>query len=222
MRDYHSYVRRDIKALLPTDARRILELGCGRGHTLGWLKERYWTHAETWGVDYDTAGDPNPGLDTFRQADLNRELPVKGRFDLILALDVLEHLIDPDALLQRLVRDHLSPGGTVIVSLPNFSHYSVSVPLLFNRSYEMKGAGIKDRTHLRIFTEANAVRLMNQAGLRVNAGLLGGFQGRKYQLINAATGGLFKHWMAHQYLMAGTVGEGQPSVGWRVVDYNRL
>ena len=46
-----------------------------------------------------------------------RELPV-ARFNLILALDVLEHVGDDTDLLRRLVTDHLAPGGRVLISVP--------------------------------------------------------------------------------------------------------
>jgi len=41
-----------------------------------------------------------------------------GRFDLILLLDVLEHVPDDRAFLEEIVADALAPGGTVMVSVP--------------------------------------------------------------------------------------------------------
>lgn len=40
------------------------------------------------------------------------------RYDVIVASEVLEHVIDPDAMLANIVR-HLNPGGLVIVTTPN-------------------------------------------------------------------------------------------------------
>jgi len=41
-----------------------------------------------------------------------------ARYDVIVASEVMEHVLDPDALLDNMVR-HLVPGGLVIVTTPN-------------------------------------------------------------------------------------------------------
>jgi hypothetical protein len=41
-----------------------------------------------------------------------------GRFDLMLFLDVLEHVADDHAFLKEMVGEALAPGGTIIVSVP--------------------------------------------------------------------------------------------------------
>lgn len=46
-----------------------------------------------------------------------RELPAE-RFNLILLLDVLEHVGDDVDLLRRLVNERLAPGGRVLISVP--------------------------------------------------------------------------------------------------------
>src|SRR5690606_1159137 len=76
--------------------------------------------------------------------------------------------------------------------------------------------GIKDRTHLRWFTEENAVALLNGAGLRVVDGLLNGLDGPRTHLFDRATAGLFRHWLAKQYIMAAERGDGQGRVTWRL------
>src|SRR5512134_1214330 len=40
------------------------------------------------------------------------------RYDVIVASEVMEHVLDPDALLSNMVR-HLEPGGLLIVTTPN-------------------------------------------------------------------------------------------------------
>ena len=42
----------------------------------------------------------------------------EARYDVIIASEVIEHVMDPDALLANVVR-HLEPGGLVIVTTPN-------------------------------------------------------------------------------------------------------
>ena len=146
--------------------------------------------------------------------DLNQPLPDIGKFDLILALDVLEHLADPQSVINDLVA-RLTEGVRIIVSLPNVSHLSVIAGLALRREFEYRDAGILDRTHLRFFTEKSAVRLLRQSGLSVTDGIVTGLEGRKAKLANALTGGLLLHYLVKQYIMAGSVGGSASRLTWR-------
>ena len=89
------------------------------------------------------------------------------RFDLVVLADVLEHLPDPwDAL--ATCRQMLAPGGTVLLSVPNVSHYTVAWPLLLGR-WQYVDSGLLDRTHLRFFTPSSLADALSQAGLEVVA-----------------------------------------------------
>ena len=221
--DYFLHVRSEIADLLPHRVDRILEIGCSSGATLRWLKTRY-PESHTTGIDGFAANRASiqAKADAAIIADLNEPLPDLGRFDLVLALDVLEHLRDADAILEVICKHHLTPGGAVIVSVPAISHVSVSIPLLFGRKFPYADAGILDRTHLRFFVETSSVAMMNKAGLTVDKGLLGGLAGRKVRLFNTLTGGLFKHWLTKQYIVRGVPsGVGQSAVGWQVAHYGQ-
>ena len=212
---YFAHARRDIEALLPDRAQRILEIGCSSGATLAWLKER-WPDAETFGVDGYAPLEPfiRKRADHALIHDLESPLPELGTFDLILALDVLEHLRTPEPVLADLVR-RLTPDGVCIVSVPNVATYQVAVPLLFRRQFRYTDAGTLDRTHLRWFTEESALGLMRDAGLRVTEGLMAGFDGRRRRLFNLMTFGLFRHHLATQYMMRGTRTGPDGPVRWR-------
>src|SRR5512139_3635289 len=41
-----------------------------------------------------------------------------GRYDVVVASEVIEHILDPDAFLSNVVR-HLEPGGLVVLTTPN-------------------------------------------------------------------------------------------------------
>jgi 2-polyprenyl-3-methyl-5-hydroxy-6-metoxy-1,4-benzoquinol methylase len=214
--DYFEHSRQEIAPLLPAAPGRVLEVGCSSGATLAWLRAR-WPAAETVGVDgYEPIRDVlAQNADTAIIQNLEAPLPELGRFDLVLALDILEHLTDPATVLQGLV-SRLNPGGSVIVSVPNVGHVSILADLLLRRRFQYQDAGILDRTHLRFFTEESAVGLMNAAGLVVQQGVVNGPSGRKSKLFNTLTLGLFRHYFAKQYIMLGTVsGNAQGSVNWR-------
>ena len=218
MSDYFRHVRREIAPLLPPQATRIVDVGCGVGATSAWLKS-YYPDALTIGIEGNPAIRETlaANVDEYHIADLNCPLPDIGSPDLILFLDVLEHLFAPDKVLAAMVKI-LAPGGTVIVSLPNVAHLSVSLPLLLGGRFDYADAGILDRTHMRFFVRTSAVALLNAAGLSVDAGLESGLQGKKSKLLDVLTFGLMRDRLAKQYILAGKKNnrEGQEKIAWRV------
>src|SRR4051794_9876571 len=83
------------------------------------------------------------------ELDLERELG-EERFDAIVAADVLEHLKEPLATLNRL-RPYLGEDGAFVISVPNVAHGSVRLALLEGR-FDYRDIGLLDATHLRFFT----------------------------------------------------------------------
>lgn len=165
---YFDSVRREIETLLPKKMERVLDVGCGSGATLQWLKSE---KGCSWvgGIELteDAAGRAKKGLDFFLEANIEEvELPIEsGSLDLILCLDVLEHLVDPWLVVSRLFL-LLKPGGALIVSLPNICHRDVMISLLFLDRWDYVPSGTLDKTHLRFFTRKTAIELLEHAGLK--------------------------------------------------------
>ena len=217
--EYYHFVRREILPLLPKDPRRILEVGAGAGATLKWLKSIY-PRAETTAVEINSAlrDELEENADVAIIGPIDEVYSQLKTYDLILLLDVLEHLPNSTAILQKLSR-LLATGGHVIVSVPNIAHLSVSVPLLLRRQFNYKDAGILDRTHLSFFVEDSAIKLLNDANFIVTSALISGM-GPKAKLLNFLSCGLFRHHLAKQYIMLGQLSDrkiDQPKVRWEIV-----
>lgn len=202
--DYFSFVRKDIAPLLPRHAARVLEIGCGSGATLAWLKA---TGRADWtaGIELssEAAAVARTRLNLLLEGDVDRlidQFPPQS-LDLILCLDVLEHLVDPWGTLQRL-QALLRPGGQLIASLPNIRHYSVLLPLLFAGHWRYQAAGIMDITHLRFFSRKTAVDLLRQAGLRVAKTHSTYAWGTWDRWKNWLTLGLLRGFFSFQYLLS--------------------
>lgn len=216
-RSYFEHVRREIAPLLPPAVTRIVDVGCGTGATTAWLKQRY-PAAHTIGLEGNPAlrGALASHVDEAHIVDLNGALPDLGAPDLILCLDVLEHLAAPEAVLQGLASS-LQPGGTVIVSLPNIAHVSVSAPLFFQGRFEYRDSGILDRTHTRFFVRRSAVALLNSAQLVVEKGIEAGVENPKSRMIDRLTLGLFREQLTRQYVLSGqrmADGCSQGAISW--------
>jgi 2-polyprenyl-3-methyl-5-hydroxy-6-metoxy-1,4-benzoquinol methylase len=202
---YFAFARKEIDQLLPPQCGRVLEVGCGSGATLGWLRQTK-RSSHTVGIEIFEAAalSARAHVDEVSCLDFEKEdLPDgHGRFNLVLCLDVLEHMVNPWAVVDRLVVDYLAPGGTLIVSLPNVRHYSVAIPLLFQGRWEYQGAGLLDRTHLRFFTRDTALRLVSHMDLEAVHCVGSGFEwGTRKSIFNALTVGFFKDLLTYQYLL---------------------
>lgn len=201
---YFSRARHDILPLLPAYSERVLELGCGNGATLFWLKELQrakFTH----GLELfePMANEAKHWVDEVRVGNAEQLLPTyaAAQYDLVLCLDVLEHLVDPWQVVDECAR-LLRPGGTIIASIPNMRTAVVLWKLLVKGEFEYANEGIMDRTHLRWFTRKSAVALLQRPGLHVEACLPTPLApGSKSEWFNKFTLGSCRGWVTEQYLI---------------------
>jgi len=91
---------------------KLFDLGCGEGA----YKSFFLEHAKEY-VGVDWAGTVHKAqLDI--AADLNKALPIEnGAADCVVALSVLEHLYEPQVMLNEAYRI-LKPGGAMIIQVP--------------------------------------------------------------------------------------------------------
>ena len=164
---YFEHARPELRALVPADARRVLDVGCGGGALGAALKaERGCEVVGLEGVP-EAAVAAAARLDAVHEVDLELlgELPYPaGYFDAIVLGDVLEHLRDPEALLMALL-PRLAAHGVLVMSIPNVKHWSVVVPLLLHDTWTYKDAGLLDRTHVHFFTLEEIGAMLDRLGL---------------------------------------------------------
>lgn len=91
-------------------------------------------------------------------------LPETG-YKVIVCADILEHTVDPVAVLSRL-QQVAAADAVYLVSLPNIAHLSVRLLLLLGR-FPMMERGILDRTHLHFYTRDTARQMLENSGLRI-------------------------------------------------------
>lgn len=143
---------------------RVLDVGCGFATTSQHLQN---LGNDVTGVEEsaEACAVAAKRISRVVQADLLGADP-EGSYDAILFADVLEHLAWPVGVLRRYLR-YLSPGGSVIISLPNVGLWSVRFAHLFGR-WQYEETGVLDRTHLRFFTRRSARWLIAEAGLSIS------------------------------------------------------
>lgn len=203
---YYGNVNPDLLALIPPDAKTVLEIGCGEGA----LCEAY--------------RRVNPGVE-WKGVEINRDAVLvaesKGiaiiEYDVtefatannpwaecLILGDVLEHLKNPWNVLRKLTYD-LKPGAQVLACIPNVQHWTVVRDLLAGK-WDYQDSGLLDRTHLRFFTLKSIRELFDQAGLQVHE-IIGrdicneGFYEWADNAFGSEQTGLPKEMRAYQYIV---------------------
>ena len=191
---YYDHSRSEALDLLPACPRRILDIGCGRGGVTRALKQRC-PGASSVGLDLFLDPDFNYAsvFNEFAQVDLERDtLPVDvGSFDLVLLLDVMEHLRNPDALLDKIVPAAAS-GCLFLVSLPNFHYYSNLLTIVRSGRFPYTEAGILDKTHVRFFGRDDAHELLERYLTILNVLAFNPFENAKSRLIGRLLGDRYR------------------------------
>ncbi len=167
--EYYGNERREMLPFVPAEARRILDVGCGRGSFGAALKERL-SSAEVWGIEMNStaATEARQVLDEILSGDaleVLAELPT-AHFDCIVLNDVLEHVPQPEELI-TLARSRLGPEGRIVASIPNVRYFFNVVDLACFGRWDYTDEGILDRTHLRFFTRSTILRLFAEGGFSV-------------------------------------------------------
>lgn len=146
-----------------------MEIGCGTGSTLKSLRDQG-LYDWVCGVELDpeTATIARKRLDAVYQGNIESlDLNIApSSIDLILCLDVLEHIQDPWLVLKGL-RQFLTPGKTLIAIVPNVRFFKVSFPLFFLNGWRYGSEGVLDRTHLRFFVSETAIELLNRLAIEL-------------------------------------------------------
>lgn len=157
--DYYGEVRSDVVPFLPEDAGEVLEVGCGRGATGRHLQDE--VGCRVTGVELNpvvgreaadhlhrvVVGDVE---DPATVAELEAGREGGDGFDALLALELFEHLVEPERFLDR-IRPLVRPGGRIILSVPNVGHHSVVRDLMAGR-WDYLPIGILCYTHYRFYT----------------------------------------------------------------------
>ncbi len=162
----------DVLRSVPAHAQKILEVGTGSGTLAREIRKKI-PHVAYVGVEiseeYAERGQAycdRMYVENFESAsgELLRELQ---NVDVLIFADVLEHFVNPWAVLKR-VHGWMRPGSQIIACIPNVQHWSVQYRILMG-DFRYADTGLLDRTHLRFFTRQTMVELFESTGYVVES-----------------------------------------------------
>lgn len=145
--------------------KRVLDVGCSTGYLAEVLGALGNTVS---GIEYDAASAESarqfasPVIVGDLEHDKVFDEFADSSFEVVVFGDVLEHLRDPLPVLRR-VRQLLTPGGSVVISVPNIAHGDVRLSLLSGR-FDYTDVGLLDVTHVRFFTRKSLAVFLRDAG----------------------------------------------------------
>lgn len=165
---YFSQKRPEMLQYIPRGAKKILDVGCADGSFSVAVKKQ--NDAEVWGIELEpkVANEAEPKLHKMLVGDVNDlidSLP-DNYFDCIVFNDILEHLVDPNSLLDQ-IKKKLTQEGAVVASIPNVRYISTLVDLVIKKRWDYADSGILDRTHLRFFTQSSIRSMFESLGYDV-------------------------------------------------------
>lgn len=165
---------------------QLLDVGCGAGTFMQAARRAGW---DAVGVEVSApAAEHNraEGFEVFN-GELEEARYAEGRFDVVVLSEVLEHVEEPRAMLQEVLRI-MRPGGLLWATTPNGRGFSA-------RSLGLKWSAVSPPEHLHLFSRGAVESLLEEVGFArarvVTEGfnpfeILGALRGRPASSVHAA------------------------------------
>lgn len=165
---YYKSERENMLKYIPDGVKSCLEFGCGNGGFSALIKREF--GAECWAIEINetAAAEAGEKLDKVINSDAVEALnDIPDRyFDCVIFLDILEHLITPYELLEK-VKSKLTDNAVIVTSIPNVRYYRNVVKFALKGQWDYKDGGTLDKTHLRFFTRSSILKMFESLGFEV-------------------------------------------------------
>ena len=166
--NYYENERPEMQMLLPKNVSTVLDIGCSNGNFGYAIKLN--SKAEVWGIEPMEyfAEEASKKLDKVFTSSIEdaMDLLPDNYFDVVYFNDVLEHLLNPYEILEKM-KSKLKEDGKIISSIPNFRYFRTFFRILFKGNWDYEDQGVMDKTHLRFFTKNSIKKMYENAGYKI-------------------------------------------------------
>ncbi len=100
---------------------KLLEVGCGFGYLLAGFDQRWQLYGTDISAHAAAVAQRRLAHAHVLAADLQQGIPFRTRFDVLIAVNVMEHLPEPRAAAQA-IAEALRPGGIFVAHLPTINN----------------------------------------------------------------------------------------------------
>lgn len=153
-------------ARLVGKGKSVLEVGCASGSQSKFLKEVLGCVVTGIEIDPEAAEDAKQYCDRVIVGDIEsmslEESIGSQSFDVVIFVDVLEHLRDPAEALRK-VKPYIAVEGYLLASIPNIVHASVIFEMI-RGNFDYRDIGLLDDTHIKFFTKKSILQNFEAAG----------------------------------------------------------
>lgn len=168
MNNYFKGKRAELEIFIPSNVKKVLEIGCGEGE----FREFFSTSVEYWGIE------PNKEVFVIAEPKFYKvfnatyeeveEYIPDSYFDLIVCNDVIEHMVDHDKFLEH-IKSKMKSDGYLLISIPNVRYIYNLYNLIFKKDWQYEEQGILDNTHLRFFTRKSLINSLLRHGYKIES-----------------------------------------------------
>jgi 2-polyprenyl-3-methyl-5-hydroxy-6-metoxy-1,4-benzoquinol methylase len=145
----------------------FLDIGCGEGWALSYFKEKKW---QVLGLDYSSFGCQKFNPDCSENViagnvyeNLDRLIEKGQKFDVVWVDNVLEHVTDPEFLVNN-IKKIVSPKGILVIEVPN--DFSVIQEYSLREGYIDRPFWVVIPDHLSYFNKEGLENLLHSNGWR--------------------------------------------------------
>ena len=154
-----------VEQSIPSDDKRIFEIGCGNGATAHLLSDMGF---EVTGIDTSVSGIKiarQSGKGVFEVADVYDDLAAAyGLFPVVISLEVIEHCVFPRKFATTLLH-LLDQGGVGIISTPYHSYWK-NLALAVTGKMDDHFTALWDGGHIKFFSEKTLTSLLREVGFK--------------------------------------------------------
>ena len=158
--------KKAILNFIEKDNSNVLDVGCGDGELGEALKKN--KNSIVYGIEISEASVAEAGkkIDKAYLCDIvNEEIPKElknTKFDYIIITEVLEHLMEPEKLLEK-VKILMNKETELIITVPNVLFWKNRLKIFFGQ-FDYTETGLMDKGHIHFFTWKSLQNMYGNCG----------------------------------------------------------